>query len=141
MCGYGLNLGPRWEVRTTQGRSKPGRQRCLGHTGSGWRPGSHDDPLKTVPFFFLLFKDNSLLAFWYIFSQASTMYTEYKLISLLHIILLIIMNYLASIILLRVLREALPRLLGILKIWKCFDFLVHLLLMCSISLILFFFLS
>ena len=62
------------------------------------------------------------------------MHIEYKLISLLHIILLIIMNYLASIILLRVLREALPRLLGILKIWKCSDFLVH--LMCSISLIL-----
>ena len=64
------------------------------------------------------------------------MYTEYKLISLLHISLLIIMSYLASIILLRVLREALPRLLGILKIWKCSDFLVHLLLMCSIILIL-----
>ena len=80
-----------------------------------------------------------LLTFWYIFSQASSMHAEYKLISLLHISLLIIMSYLASIILLRVLREALPRLLGILKIWKCFDFLVHLLLMCSISLILFFF--
>ena len=33
LCGYGLNLGPRWEVRTTQGRSKPRRHRCLGHTG------------------------------------------------------------------------------------------------------------
>ena len=45
------------------------------------------------------------------------------------------MNYLASIIL-RVLREALLGLLGILKIWKCSDFLVRLPLMCSISLIL-----
>ena len=50
LCGNWLNLGPRWKVRTTQGRGKPRRHRCLGHTGSGWRPGSHDTTLKTSSF-------------------------------------------------------------------------------------------